>query len=81
MKENFGDISIPEGFEPPAAQTLNEMSRRSHKVSSLPVVVLDAKTISIPGFHYDGLGADTYFYVGVGPQPSVKGTKVPDEKG
>jgi hypothetical protein len=24
---------------------------------------------------------DTYFWVGVGPQPSVKGFKVPDEKG
>ena len=81
LQENFGDISIPEGFEPPTAQTLTELSRRAHKVSSGPVEVLDSKTIKINQFNYDGLGTDAYFWIGVGPQPSVKGFKVPDERG
>lgn len=55
-QENFGDVYIEEGFEPPASQKLTELSRRSHRVSSLPVVILDSKTISIPEFNYDGLG-------------------------
>lgn len=81
IQENFGDISIEEGFEPPSSQQLTELSRRAHRVSSLSVVIVDSKTISLPEFNYDGLGEDTYFWVGVGPQPSVKGFKVPDEKG
>jgi len=81
IQENFGDISIPEEFEPPSPQKLNELSKRSHEVSSSVVVILDSKTIAIPKCYYDGLGTDTYFWVGVGPQPSVKGFKVPDEKG
>jgi len=56
VQENFGDISIEEGFEPPARQTLIELSKRSHRVSSLPVVIVDSKTILLPEFNYDGLG-------------------------
>jgi len=56
LQENFGDISIEEGFEPPAPQLLSELSKRAHRVSSLPIIVVDAKTISIPEFNYDGLG-------------------------
>jgi len=81
LQENFGDVSIPEGFQLPSAQKLNQLSKRSNGVSSSVVVILDSKTIFLPGFSYDGLGNDTYFWVGVGPQPSVKGFKVPDEKG
>jgi hypothetical protein len=50
-------------------------------VSSGPVEVLDSKTIKINQLNYDGLGTDAYFWIGVGPQPSVKGFKVPDERG
>lgn len=56
FKENFGDISISEGFEPPSSQKLTEISRRAHRVSSLTIVILDAKTIFLPEFNYDGLG-------------------------
>jgi len=78
---NFGDIYIREGFEPPGYQTLTEIYGDLHSVSSQPVVVMDAKTIKIPGFTYDGKGGDVYFFAGEGPQPSSKGFIVPDELG
>ena len=45
------------------------------------VVVMDAKTLKLERFSYDGAGGDVYFWAGVGPQPSSKGHKVPDEMG
>ena len=30
---------------------------------------------------YNGKGGEVYFWVGVGPQPHSKGTKIPDEHG
>ncbi|KAG7191121.1 hypothetical protein KM043_007153 [Ampulex compressa] len=80
-QKTFGDVYIPEEFEPPAPQKISQLTKRSHGVFSESIVVLDAKSISIPEFVYDGQGTDTYFWVGVGPQPSSKGTKVPDEYG
>lgn len=80
-KNTFGDIYIPEEFDPPAPQTISQISKRTSNISSEAVVILDAKTIKIPQFIYDGRGLDAYFWVGVGPQPSSKGTKVPDENG
>uniref|UniRef100_A0A8D8ZRQ2 Protein Skeletor, isoforms B/C n=1 Tax=Cacopsylla melanoneura TaxID=428564 RepID=A0A8D8ZRQ2_9HEMI len=77
----FGDVYIPEEFEPPARQIITQLSRRSHGVTSGSVELIDAKTIIIPEFTYNGAGKDTYFWVGVGPQPSSKGFKVPDEYG
>uniref|UniRef100_A0A1B6DSH2 DOMON domain-containing protein n=3 Tax=Clastoptera arizonana TaxID=38151 RepID=A0A1B6DSH2_9HEMI len=77
----FGDVYIPEEFEPPTVQTIGQLSKKSHGVSSGPIQIIDAKTIIIPNFTYNGAGKDTYFWVGVGPQPSSKGKKVPDEYG
>ena len=42
---------------------------------------MDAKTIKIPAFTYDGNGGEVYFFAGEGPQPSSKGFIVPDELG
>ncbi|XP_017889760.1 protein Skeletor, isoforms B/C isoform X1 [Ceratina calcarata] len=80
-QNTFGDVYIPEEFESPAPQKISQLTKRSHGVSSESVVILDSKTIKIPEFTYDGQGNDTYFWVGLGPQPSSKGVKVPDEYG
>lgn len=72
---------IPDEFDPPVPQKISQLTKRSHGVSSGSIVILDSKTIKIPEFTYDGLGTDTYFWVGLGPQPNSKGTKVPDEYG
>lgn len=79
--QSFGDVYIPEAFEPPRPQRGGSFSRQSHDVNSGAIEVLDSKTIRIPELHYDGTGSKVYFLVGVGPQPSSKGTKVPDELG
>jgi hypothetical protein len=50
-------------------------------VSSESIIILDAKTISIPQLIYDGKSENTYFWVGQGSRPSPKGMKVPDENG
>ncbi|KAK7791145.1 hypothetical protein R5R35_008577 [Gryllus longicercus] len=80
-QNTFGDIYIPEDFEPPATQRISQFSAVAHNVSSESIEIIDAKTLKIPDFRYDGLGKDTYFWVGQGPQPSSKGTKIPDEYG
>lgn len=80
-QNDFGDIYIPEDFEPPTAQRASAFSKLSHGVKSDVVEILDSKTIRIPEFHYDGRGPKTFFFCGVGAQPSPKGTKIPDELG
>ncbi|KAK9501220.1 hypothetical protein O3M35_011975 [Rhynocoris fuscipes] len=77
----FGDVYMAEEFEPPTTQTIAQLSKKSHAVSSGPIQIVDAKTLIIPDFTYNGAGKDAYFWVGVGPQPSSKGFKVPDEYG
>lgn len=78
---NYGDIFFPEGFEPPSPRRISEFSRRGAGVRSGTVVIVDSKTIEIPDFHFSGNVSDTYFWVGLGPQPNSAGQKVPDEKG
>ncbi|KAH8026983.1 hypothetical protein HPB51_000694 [Rhipicephalus microplus] len=50
-------------------------------VRSGTVVIVDSKTIEIPDFYFNGNVSDTYFWVGLGPQPNSAGQKIPDEKG
>ncbi|XP_059469856.1 protein Skeletor, isoforms B/C isoform X2 [Neocloeon triangulifer] len=77
----FGDVYIPEEFEPPRTQRISRLSKTSRGVSSDSIEIVDSKTIRIKGFSYDGSGKETYFWVGGGPQPSTKGNKVPDDMG
>lgn len=80
-QNDFGDVYIPESFEPPRSQRGGSFSTRSHGVNSSVIEVLDSKTVRIPELFYDGTGSKTYFLAGVGAQPSSKGTKIPDELG
>ena len=80
-QNNFGDVYIPEEFEPPGAQMGGTFSKRSHNVSSSAIEILDSKTIKITDFTYDGRGKRTFFWAGVGAQPSSRGSKIPDERG
>ncbi|XP_011646237.1 protein Skeletor, isoforms D/E isoform X2 [Pogonomyrmex barbatus] len=77
---NFGDVRIPRGFDYPKPQKLKALSG-IHGVSSDPVVVVDAQTLLIPNFSYDGEAPDAKFWVGAGPNPSPQGIRVPDENG
>ncbi|KAL3218681.1 hypothetical protein MRX96_031418 [Rhipicephalus microplus] len=73
--------SFPKGFEPPSPRRISEFSRRGAGVRSGTVVIVDSKTIEIPDFYFSGNVSDTYFWVGLGPQPNSAGQKIPDEKG
>ncbi|OWR41526.1 hypothetical protein KGM_200563 [Danaus plexippus plexippus] len=78
----FGDVYIPEDFEAPAPRSLTPLvAAPGHQLSSQPVKFLDASTFIIPEFHYDGSGEEVFFWTGVGPQPSSRGFKIPDEDG
>lgn len=81
FQDTFGDVYIPEGFQPPQPQWLVGLSRNGHGVKSGRIRIIDAKTIEVTEFSYDGEGGQVFFWVGLGPQPSGKGTKVPDEYG
>ncbi|XP_054710992.1 protein Skeletor, isoforms B/C-like [Uloborus diversus] len=80
-QNNLADVYIPEGLEPPSPQRISELSRNSHGVQSDGVVVQDSKTITILNLFYNGNETDVYFWVGVGPQPTSFGSKIPDERG
>lgn len=53
LQVNFGDVKIPRGFDYPRPQKLDALSG-IHGVSSDPVVIVDAQTLLIPSFSYDG---------------------------
>uniref|UniRef100_A0A8D8LP46 Protein Skeletor, isoforms D/E n=1 Tax=Cacopsylla melanoneura TaxID=428564 RepID=A0A8D8LP46_9HEMI len=77
---NFGDIRIPKGFDFPRPQKIGQLGG-VHGVSSDPIVIVDAQTLLIPNFSYDGEAPDAKFWVGTGPHPSPQGVRVPDENG
>jgi len=52
----YGDVYIPEEFEPPKAQKISRFSKTSRGVSSDSIEIIDSKTIRIKGFSYDGSG-------------------------
>nr|CAI5865133.1 unnamed protein product [Callosobruchus analis] len=78
-QNTFGDIYIPEGFEPPTVQNIALLTGKTNAISTSAVEILDAKRIRLNQFVYDGKAKKAYFWVGVGAQPVVKGTKVPDD--
>jgi len=79
--EPFGEVEIPQGFEPPQPVALHSMVSRQGHISSNRVQIIDSKTIRLTGFDYDGSGQEAYFWVGTGQQPHGKGSKIPDEMG
>lgn len=80
-QNTFGDIYIPEEFEPPTVQKISQLAGKSNNVGSGSIEIVDAKTLRIPELKYDGKAKEAHFWVGVGPQPVSKGHKVPNEYG
>ena len=79
--QNFGDIYIPDGFEPPSPQRISQFSRLAKGVKSDPVIILNSKLIKIPSFSYDSNEKEVYFYMGNGPQPNSNGQRIYNERG
>lgn len=59
MQVNFGDVSIPRDFEVPKPAQVAPL-RGVHAVSSEPIVVVDAQTLLVPSFSYDGEAPGMY---------------------
>jgi hypothetical protein len=55
-QNTFGDVYIPEEFEPPTTQKISRLTGRSHDVDSENIEIIDAKTIKISQFTYNGKG-------------------------
>jgi hypothetical protein len=53
LQVNFGDLYIPVGLDYPQPHVIGSLVGQ-HGVSSGPVVVVDAQTILVPDFTYDG---------------------------
>ncbi|XP_045489403.1 protein Skeletor, isoforms B/C isoform X4 [Pieris rapae] len=77
---NFGSVEIPKSLEYPKPAKVGAL-RGVHGVSSDPIVVVDAQTLLIPNFSYDGEAPDAKFWVGRGDKPSPQGIRIPDENG
>uniref|UniRef100_A0A1B0DPP8 DM13 domain-containing protein n=1 Tax=Phlebotomus papatasi TaxID=29031 RepID=A0A1B0DPP8_PHLPP len=77
---NFGDVTIPKNLEFPRPQKIAPLSG-VHGVSSDNVVIVDAQTLLVPNFSYDGEAPDAKFWVGRGAKPSPHGIRIPDENG
>lgn len=83
-QNTFGDVYIPDDFEPPVPQKIGALTRNSDaggEVSSGSIEVLDSQTILIPNFNYNGRGLRGHFWAGEGPAPNANGFKIPDELG
>ncbi|XP_053947479.1 protein Skeletor, isoforms D/E isoform X1 [Anastrepha ludens] len=77
---NFGDVSIPSDLDFPRPQKIASL-KGVHAVSSDNIVIVDAQTLLIPNFSYDGEAPDAKFWVGRGQRPSPQGLRIPDENG
>ncbi|XP_023944078.2 protein Skeletor, isoforms B/C isoform X4 [Bicyclus anynana] len=77
---NFGSVEIPRNLEYPKPAKVGAL-RGVHGVSSDPIVVVDAQTLLVPNFSYDGEAPDAKFWVGRGDKPSPQGIRIPDENG
>jgi hypothetical protein len=53
LQVNFGDVKIPKNLDYPRPQKIDQLNG-VHLVSSDPIVVVDAQTLLIPNFSYDG---------------------------
>ncbi|XP_011185921.1 protein Skeletor, isoforms B/C isoform X2 [Zeugodacus cucurbitae] len=77
---NFGHVSIPADLDFPRPQKIASL-KGVHAVSSENIVIVDAQTLLIPNFSYDGEAPDAKFWVGRGQRPSPQGLRIPDENG
>ncbi|KAL7731008.1 hypothetical protein ACLKA6_014229 [Drosophila palustris] len=77
---NFGDVAIPSTLDFPRPQKISAL-RGVHGVSSDNIVIVDAQTLLVPNFSYDGEAPDAKFWVGRGQRPSPEGLRIPDENG
>ncbi|XP_058062739.1 protein Skeletor, isoforms B/C isoform X1 [Anopheles bellator] len=77
---NFGDVQIRNELDFPRPTKIAGLGG-VHDVASDNIVIVDAQTLLIPNFSYDGEAPDAKFWVGRGPTPTSQGIRIPDENG
>ncbi|XP_043188104.1 protein Skeletor, isoforms B/C-like, partial [Amphibalanus amphitrite] len=79
---DFGNLVLPSPISDyPRPQRIGRLKPLEHGVSSGDIVVVDAQTLLVPDFSYDGTAPDAHFWVGTGSKPSPSGQVVADENG
>jgi len=78
VQVNFADLYIPKNFDYPQPHDIGSLVGQG--ISSGPIVVVDAQTILVSDFTYDGQAPDLRFWVGKG-NPGPQGSAVSDETG
>ena len=59
---NFGDLYIPADLDFPQPHVIGSLQGQ-HGVTSGPIVVVDAQTILVPDFTYDGQAPGEFRYI------------------
>eukprot|EP00096_Caligus_rogercresseyi_P009207 TRINITY_DN3088_c0_g1_i4.p1 TRINITY_DN3088_c0_g1~~TRINITY_DN3088_c0_g1_i4.p1 ORF type:complete len:687 (-),score=204.33 TRINITY_DN3088_c0_g1_i4:473-2533(-) len=77
---NFGDLIFEERIRYPKPVSISPL-KGIHKVKSSKIVIVDAQTLLIPKFSYDGSAPDAHFWVGSSAKPSPEGHLLLDENG
>ncbi|XP_046909339.2 protein Skeletor, isoforms B/C isoform X2 [Dermatophagoides farinae] len=78
---SMGHVTIPVDVDLPRPLELPGLNTLAHGVRSSPITIVDAQTILIPNFWYDGLGPAAYWWATRGPRQSPQGLRLKDEKG
>nr|XP_027202937.1 protein Skeletor, isoforms B/C-like [Dermatophagoides pteronyssinus] len=78
---SMGHVNIPVDVDLPHPLQLAGLTTLAHGVRSDPITIVDAQTILIPNFWYDGLGPAAYWWATRGPRQSPQGLRLKNEKG
>lgn len=78
---SLGHVLIPVDVDLPRPLDLPPLTSFAHDVRSGPITIVDAQTILIPNFWYDGLGPAAYWWMTKGSRQSPQGLRLKDEKG
>jgi Electron transfer DM13 len=62
----YGKITFPSEPSIPEETKIGKFTELRHSLKSGKIIIKDAKTLLIPGFHYDGTAPTAYFFVGTG---------------
>lgn len=76
---NLGHVFIPPNVDVPSPLELPPLTGLAHGVRSGPISIIDAQTILVTDFWYDGEGPAGYWWVTRGARQSPQGLRLKDE--
>ncbi|KAI2799824.1 hypothetical protein BLOT_014252 [Blomia tropicalis] len=76
---NLGHVFISPDMQIPFPLELPPITGLSHGIHSGPITLVDAQTILVTDFWYDGLAPAAYWWVTRGPRQSPQGLRLKDE--